>query len=93
MSENKSFRDQWYVVQVLSGQEGKVRDRILRNAQAEDMGDAIREVLVPTEMVSEVRGGKKTETRKKFFPGYIIVNMNLSTEDGQLVEKTWFFIK
>jgi len=93
MSENKSFRDQWYVVQVLSGQEGKVRDRILRNAQAEDMADSIREVLVPTEMVSEVRGGKKTETRKKFFPGYIIVNMNLSTEDGQLVEKTWFFIK
>ena len=39
MSENKSFRDQWYVVQVLSGQEGKVRDRILRNAQAEDMAD------------------------------------------------------
>ena len=93
MSETKSFRDQWYVVQVLSGQEGKVRDRILRNAESEGMTEYIREVLVPTEMVSEIRRGKKTETKKKFFPGYIIVNMNLATEDNQLVEKTWFFIK
>ena len=59
MSETKPFRDQWYVVQVLSGQEGKVRDRIQRTAEAEDMTDDIREVLVPTEMVSEIRRGKK----------------------------------
>ncbi len=78
MSDTKTFRDQWYVVQVLSGQEGKVRDRIQRNAESEGMTEYIREVLVPTEMVS---------------PGYIIVNMNLTDEDGQLVEKTWFFIK
>jgi transcriptional antiterminator NusG len=93
MSDVQSFRDQWYVVQVLSGQEGKVRDRILRNAASEGVEDSIREVLVPTEMVSEIRRGKKTETRRKFFPGYIIVNMNLTGEDGQLIEKTWFFIK
>ena len=93
MSETKPFRDQWYVVQVLSGQEGKVRDRIARTAEAEGMTEYIREVLVPAEMVSEIRRGKKTETKKKFFPGYIIVNMNLATEDNQLVEKTWFFIK
>lgn len=93
MSDTKSFRDQWYVVQVLSGQEGKVRDRIQRNAESEGMTEYIREVLVPTEKVSEVRRGKKTETKKKFFPGYIIVNMNLTDENGGLVEKTWFFIK
>lgn len=84
---------QWYVVHVLSGQEQKVRNRILRDAETEELGDHIFEVLVPTEMVSEIRGGKKTETKKKFFPGYIIVNMNLLTEDNQLVEKTWYFIK
>ena len=93
MSETKSFRDQWYVIHVLSGQEAKVRDRILRNAEAEGVTEYIREVLVPTEMVSEIRRGKKTETKKKFFPGYIIANMFLNTEDNQLVEKTWFFIK
>ncbi|MCH7227896.1 transcription termination/antitermination protein NusG [Haloferula sp. A504] len=84
---------QWYVVHVLSGQEQKVRDRIKRQAEAEELGDRIFEVLVPMEMVSEIRGGKKTETKKKFFPGYIIVNMNLLTEDNQLVEETWYFIK
>nr|MDP0502332.1 transcription termination/antitermination protein NusG [Verrucomicrobiota bacterium JB025] len=93
MSDPQAFRDQWYVVQVLSGQEQKVRNRILRDAESEGLTDQIREVLVPTEMVSEIRRGKKTETKKKFFPGYIIVNMNLNTPEGALVEETWYFIK
>jgi transcriptional antiterminator NusG len=88
-----SPENQWYVVHVLSGQEGRVRDRILRQRESEEMGDYIFEVLVPTEMVSEIRRGKKTSTKRKFFPGYIIVNMNLLTPDNQLVEKTWYFIK
>jgi transcriptional antiterminator NusG len=86
-------QQQWYVVHVLSGQEGRVRDRILRQREAEEMGDYIFEVLVPTEIVSEIRRGKKTSSKKKFFPGYIIVNMNLFTEDNQLVERSWYFIK
>lgn len=93
MPESPPARSQWYVVQVLSGQEQRVRDRILRQAESEEMTAHIHEVLVPTEMVSEIRRGKKTETKRKFFPGYIIVNMNLLTEDNQLVEKTWYFIK
>jgi transcriptional antiterminator NusG len=88
-----SPENQWYVVHVLSGQEGRVRERILRQRESEEMGDYIYEVLVPTEMVSEIRRGKKTSTKRKFFPGYIIVNMNLLTLDNQLVEKTWYFIK
>jgi len=93
MPNPKDYKDQWYVVQVLSGMEGKVRARIDRGIEAEEMQDYIREVLVPTEIVSEIKRGKKTETKKKFFPGYIIVNMYLATEDNELVEKTWFFIK
>ena len=77
MPNAKDYKDQWYVVQVLSGMEGKVRDRIARQVEAEEMQDYIREVLVPTEVVSEIKRGKKTETKKKFFPGYIIVNMYL----------------
>lgn len=88
-----SPENQWYVVHVLSGQEGRVKERILRQREAEEMGDYIYEVLVPTEMVSEIRRGKKTSTKRKFFPGYIIVNMNLLSPDNQLVEKTWYFIK
>jgi transcriptional antiterminator NusG len=86
-------KDQWYVVHVLSGQENKVRNRIHRNAEAEDLSKYIFEVLVPMENVSEIRRGKKTETKKKFFPGYIIINMNLLTEDNQLQEEAWYFIK
>jgi transcriptional antiterminator NusG len=84
---------QWFVVHVLSGQEQKVRDRILRNAEAEELSDYIFDVLVPQERVEENRKGKKIETKCKFFPGYIIVNMMLFDEDKQLVDKTWYFIK
>ena len=86
-------KKQWFVVHVLSGQEQKVRDRILRNAEAEELSDYIFDVLVPQERVEENRKGKKIETKRKFFPGYIIVNMMLFDEDKQLVDKTWYFIK
>lgn len=86
-------KDQWYAVHVLSGQEKKVRDSITKRIDAEEMGDLIFEVLVPTERVSEVKRGRKTETTRKFFPGYIIVNMNLITEENELVDRTWYFIK
>ncbi len=86
-------KDQWYVVQVLSGQELKVQENILRRIKTEEMSDVIFDVLIPTERVQEIKRGKKTETTRKFFPGYLIVNMHLLTEDNQLVEKTWYFIR
>ena len=85
--------DQWYVVHVLSGQEQKVRDNIVRRIQSEEMGDLVFEVLVPTERVSEVRKGKKTEVKRKFYPGYIIANMHLLGDEGQLIDRTWYFVK
>ncbi|MGJ8696986.1 MAG: transcription termination/antitermination protein NusG [Verrucomicrobiaceae bacterium] len=86
-------KNQWYVVHVLSGQEQKVKNRIDRLVEQEEMGDKIFEVLVPTELVSEVRGGKKTESKKKFFPGYVIVNMHLLTPANEVVEETWSFMQ
>ena len=87
-------KDQWYVIHVLSGQEARVKSRILRAVEAEEMGEHIYEVLVPQEVVSSVgKGGTKKESKRKFFPGYIIVNMNLYTLDYQLVEDTWCLIK
>ncbi len=86
-------KDQWYVVHVLSGQEQKVRDNIARRIDQEEMSDLVYEVLVPTERVSEVKKGKKTETKRKFFPGYIIANMHLLDEDNKLVDRTWYFIR
>ena len=86
-------RKQWYVVHVLSGQEQKVHDNLVKRVKTEEMADYIFEVLLPTERVSEVKRGKKTETTRKFFPGYIVLNMWLFDESKQLVDKTWYFIK
>ncbi len=85
--------DQWYVVHVLSGQELKVRDSIERRIEAEEMSDLIYEVLVPQERVSEVKAGQKREANRKFFPGYIIINMHLLHDDNTLVDRTWYFIQ
>src|SRR6188768_1729613 len=86
-------RDQWYVVHVLSGLEQKVQENLTRRIKLEEMSDHVYEVLIPTERVQEIKRGKKTETTRKFFPGYLIVNMHLLDEDNQLVDKTWYFIK
>ena len=86
-------RAQWYVVHVLSGQENKVRDNLNRRIATEEMSDVIYEVLIPTERVSEIKRGKKTETTRKFFPGYLIVNMHLIDENKKLVDRAWYFVR
>ncbi|MEM9481237.1 MAG: transcription termination/antitermination protein NusG [Verrucomicrobiota bacterium] len=86
-------KDQWYVVQVLSGQEQKVRNNLDKRIEQEEMSDLVYEVLVPTERVSEVKKGKEMVTSRKFFPGYIIANMHLLDEGNRLVDKTWYFIR
>lgn len=88
-----SGKDQWYVVHVLSGQEQRVRERIRRQVESEEMGEYVHEVLLPMEMRSEIRQGKKKERKSKLFPGYVIINMSLFTQDGQLIERAWYFIK
>lgn len=86
-------RKQWYVVHVLSGQEKSTAERLKRFVEAEELGEEyVFDVLVPTETVSEVKKGEKKERQKKFFPGYIIVNMWLYEEDQNIVEKTWYAI-
>ena len=86
-------RDQWYVIHVLSGQEQKVRDNLVRRTQTEEMGDLVYEILLPQERVSEVKKGLKRESKRKFFPGYLLVNMQMLTENGGLVDRSWYFIK
>ena len=86
-------KEQWFVVHVLAGQEQKIHDNIVKRIKTEELGDQIFEVLIPTERVQEIKRGKKTETTRKFFPGYIIVNMHLLDDKNELIEKTWYFIK
>tara|TARA_R110000850_G_scaffold7548_8_gene27388 strand:+ start:3450 stop:4019 length:570 start_codon:yes stop_codon:yes gene_type:complete len=86
-------KDQWYVIHVLSGQELKVRRSMERRMESEEMSDLVYEVLVPQERISEVKSGEKREASRKFFPGYIIVNMHLLHDDNTLVDRTWYFVQ
>ena len=86
-------RDQWYVIHVRSGMENRVRDNMVRRIQTEEMGDLVFEILLPTERVAEVKKGKKTESTRKFFPGYVIANMHLLDEHNHLIDRTWYFVK
>ena len=85
------MQKQWFVLHTLSGQEMKVRESIARRAQQEELEDLIGEVLIPTEKVSEVRQGKRTTTTRKFYPGYVLINVVLYDDDKQLNDKTWYF--
>lgn len=76
----------WYVVHVYSGFEKKVATTIREQAAAQGMEDLIEEVLVPTEEVVEMRRGAKVNTERKFFPGYILVKMQLTDQTWHLVQ-------
>ena len=82
-------KKQWYVAHVLSGQEKSTANRLKRYIESNELSEKIFDVLVPQETVSEVKKGERKEMQKKFFPGYIIVNMYLYDEDGGLIPETW----
>ncbi len=92
MTEENSARGQWFVVHTLSGHENKVRETLLRQLEIGDQLP-VYEVFIPTEKVSEVRQGKKYTSTRKLFPGYIWIRMDLYDEDGQINEKSWYFIR
>jgi transcription termination/antitermination protein NusG len=88
-----TMKTQWFVIHTLSGQEQKVKESIEKRLKAEEMGEYIKEVLVPMEKVAEVRSGKKTVTARKLYPGYVFVDMVLLDENNRVVEKPWYFIR
>jgi transcription termination/antitermination protein NusG len=92
-SNSPELPPQWYALHVLSGQEKKVKESLERRAKTEEMGDLVREVVIPTERVSEVKRGKKIESERKLHPGYVYINMFLRDEEKKLVEKTWYFVR
>lgn len=83
----------WYVIQTLSGKEGQVKAYIDRFKTIEELDDFIFDVLVPTETVSEVKQGKKTQKVRKFYPGYVFIKMRLYDENGKLINRPWYFVR
>ena len=79
---------QWYVVHVYSGFEKKVAQSIEEQAKQAGMTEVIERVLVPIEEVVEIRRGAKGNAERKFFPGYVLVNMEMTDETWHLVKNT-----
>lgn len=78
----------WYVVQVVSGQERKVKKAIEENRDSKGMGELVKEVLLPTENVAEVKKGHQKVSEKKLWPGYIFVNLNLTDDSWMYIRNT-----
>jgi transcriptional antiterminator NusG len=87
------MRSQWFVIHTLSGQEQKVKESIEKRIKPEEMGDYVKEVLVPMEKVVEVRNQKKTVSTRKLWPGYVFIDMVLLDENNRIIEQPWYFIK
>ena len=79
---------QWYIVHTYSGFEKKVKESLEQRVQAYELQEEVGEVLIPTEDVVEMRGGKKVVSSKRFFPGYILVEMAMSDHVWHVVKNT-----
>jgi transcriptional antiterminator NusG len=78
----------WYVVHAYSGYEKKVANALRERIELTGMQEKFGEVLVPTEEVVEMRGGQKRRSERKFFPGYVLVEMELGDDTWHLVKET-----
>ena len=78
----------WYVINVYSGFENKVAESIRELAEQKGMGDLFEQILVPVEEVVEMRRGSKVKTERKFFPGYVLIKMEMTDESWHLVKNT-----
>jgi transcriptional antiterminator NusG len=79
---------QWFIVHTYSGFERKVAQSLRERVKAYGLNDEIGEILIPTEDVVEMRGGKKVVTSKRFFPGYLLVEMTMSDNAWHVVKNT-----
>jgi len=78
----------WYIVHTYSGFEDRVKETLRQRAEALNQGGAFGDIRIPTETIVEYRGGKKKELQRKFFPGYILVQMAMTDETWHVVKNT-----
>jgi transcriptional antiterminator NusG len=78
----------WYVVHTQTGSEEKVKALLENRIASEGMQESISKVVIPTEQISEIRSGKKRISQRKFFPGYLLVEMELSEAVYLFIKKT-----
>ena len=81
-------RHKWYIVHAYSNFEKKVAESIREQAKAQNLEDCFSDILVPTEDVVEIRRGRKVNAERKFFPGYVLVKMEMTDEAYHLIKNT-----
>ena len=84
--EDEERKMDWYILKVQSNREDSIRDGLLRRVKIAGLEDFFGEVIVPTEKVTEFKGGKKRVMKRKLYPGYIVVNMEINDD-------TWFLVR
>ena len=77
---------EWYTIRVISGKEQKIQEIIKQEVERNNLSDSVQDILVPTENKVEMKDGKKKIKTKVFFPGYILVNMDLDNKSKYLIE-------
>ena len=87
-TEQSKQKRRWYVVHAYSGFENYVKKALSEKIQLERLEDKFGEILVPTEEVVELRGGQKRKSERKFFPGYVLVEMEMDDQTWHLVRST-----
>lgn len=78
----------WYVINTYSGHENKVRLNLLQRIKTMHQENSVKEIVVPTEQVVETKNGQKVQTEKRVFPGYVLINMNMTDDSWALVKNT-----
>jgi transcriptional antiterminator NusG len=86
--EITTMAHRWYVIHVYSGFERKVAQSVREQAEQKGMADKFSEIMVPTEEVVEVRRGSKVSSERKFFPGYVLIKMEMTDDTWHLVKNT-----
>lgn len=86
--KNMNPNMKWYVVHTFSGYENRAQKALQERIKQRDMAEFFGDVLVPTEIVEEVRGGTRRTSKRKFFPGYMLVNVELNEQTWHLVKNT-----
>jgi transcription termination/antitermination protein NusG len=84
---------QWFALHTLSAQEKKVKTYIEKFKAQEELDEYIFEVLLPTEVASEVKNGKKTTKVRNLYPGYVFIQMRMYDEEKRVINKPWYFVK
>ena len=85
---DQAMAKRWYVVHVYSGFEKKIAQQVKEQAAQKGLADLVDEVLVPAEEVVEIRRGQKINAERKFFPGYVLVKMELTDQTWHLIKDT-----